>query len=102
MSRLDNNIIEENTFINLQVVASTNRSSAMTIVTLEIIKDDAVTPVFERTVYEGSYDPVDGLKLETIVLTQGYDDTVTVRLLGGKIFSSVIGWSLYRKKNTQN
>ncbi|XP_028173738.1 LOW QUALITY PROTEIN: uncharacterized protein LOC114362503, partial [Ostrinia furnacalis] len=82
MSPLESNIIEENTFMNLQVIASTNRSSAMTIVTLEIVKNDTLTPVFERPLYEGVYDLSEGLVLEEIVLVQGYDDTVEVFLRG--------------------
>lgn len=84
MLPLDAVTIEQNTFLNLEIVAATNRSSASSIVTLEIIKDDSVTPVFEQAVYSGSYDPIEGLTLQEIVITQGYDETVRVSLEGGK------------------
>lgn len=83
MVQLPDNILEENTFLNLRVVASTNRTSVSTMVTLEIVKDDSVTPVFGSAVYEGLYDTADGLSLERIVLVQGYDETVRVSLQGG-------------------
>lgn len=83
MVQLPDNILEENTFLNLRVVASTNRTSVSTMVTLEIVKDDSVTPVFGSAVYEGLYDTTDGLSLERIVLVQGYDETVRVSLQGG-------------------
>ncbi|CAH0407770.1 unnamed protein product [Chilo suppressalis] len=80
MSTLDATTIIENAFLNLQIIASTNRSVASTVITLEIIKNDKTTPMFEHTTYIGKYDPVDGLTLEKIVIVQGYDDTVEVKL----------------------
>ncbi|KAL4706554.1 hypothetical protein ACJJTC_015752 [Scirpophaga incertulas] len=83
MNPLSSTVIEENNVLNLQVIASTTRSSATSIVTLEIVKDDNVTPVFGETMYLGSYNPVDGLELKEITLAQGYDETVEVLLYGG-------------------
>ncbi|XP_063379170.1 uncharacterized protein LOC134666019 [Cydia fagiglandana] len=82
MTPLDDNIIQENNFINLRVTASTGYSSATTIVTLEIVKDDVTTPVFDQSLYTGTYDPASGLTVEPILLAQGYDETVTVTLSG--------------------
>ncbi|XP_039748732.1 uncharacterized protein LOC120625678 [Pararge aegeria] len=83
MALLSESIIKENNVINLQVTATTAlNSSATTIVTLEIIKDDTTTPVFERNLYNGSYDLEIGLNLEQIVLIQGYDSSVTLTLEG--------------------
>lgn len=89
MTPLPLDVIEQNNFLNLQVVASTNRTSASTIVTLNIVKDDGVTPVFERPLYEGTYDTNDGLSLDQIVLMQGYDETVQINLQGGKFYTYV-------------
>lgn len=87
MVPLDENIIYENNIINLHVVATTEYNvSATAIVTLHIIKDDKITPVFEKTIYMGSYDTDDGLTLEQIVLAQGYDDTISFVLSGGMLF----------------
>ncbi|KAM3962349.1 uncharacterized protein ACR2FA_003587 [Aphomia sociella] len=81
-SQLPESIIEENSFLNLEVTASTDHSSATAIVTLEIIKDDTTTPLFERALYEGTYDPTLGLIIDRIYLVQGYDDTVSVTFDG--------------------
>ncbi|XP_063361505.1 uncharacterized protein LOC134650479 [Cydia amplana] len=82
MTPLDDNIIQENNFINLRVTASTGYSSATTIVTLEIVKDDVTTPVFDQSLYTGTYDAAAGLTVEPILLARGYDETVTVTLSG--------------------
>ncbi|XP_063532281.1 uncharacterized protein LOC134742977 [Cydia strobilella] len=82
MTPLDDNIIQENNFINLRVTASTGFSSATTIVTLEIVKDDVTTPVFDQSLYTGTYDPAAGLTVEPVLLARGYDETVTVTLAG--------------------
>ncbi|XP_052738608.1 protocadherin Fat 3-like [Bicyclus anynana] len=82
MNPLSETIIQQN-FINLQL-AATNvlNSTGVTIVTLEIVKDDMTTPVFERSLYTGSYEEKAGLSLENIVLIQGYDSTVVTTLEG--------------------
>lgn len=86
MDPLSDSIINGNNFIHIQVTATTAfNSTATTIVTLEIIKDDVTTPVFERNLYIGSYDQETGLNLEQIVLIQGYDSTVDFVLEGGKL-----------------
>lgn len=85
MTPLSDNAIDNNSFISLEVVASSDRSSATTVVNLEIIKDDSNTPVFENFIYSGSYDPATGLTVEQIRFVQGFDYTVAVDLIGGKI-----------------
>lgn len=82
MTPLEENIILENRFLNLEVLATNGRSTARTIVTLEIIKDDNITPVFSKPIYIGSYTPTD-LILGQIELVQGYDEVNAVELHGG-------------------
>ncbi|XP_037961565.2 uncharacterized protein LOC105384182 isoform X3 [Plutella xylostella] len=76
MSPLSEDIIAENSFLTLRVVASNEASTAVTVVLLEIIKDDTETPVFASQIYEGSYDTINGLSVPTIELSQGYDSSV--------------------------
>lgn len=97
MTPLTDDIIEANSFISLQVVASTTSSRATTIVSLTIIKNDNVTPAFDKSIYTGSYDPINGLNVEHITFVQGFDETVSVDLLGGKSIFFVLGMSLYFK-----
>lgn len=87
MAPLPDNVIGANSFLSLPIVASTSRSETTTIVSLEIIKDDNVTPVFDKSIYHGSYDPGTGLSIDQITIVQGFDDTLSVELFGGK-FSS--------------
>lgn len=84
MSPLSEDIIAENSFLTLRVVASNEVSTAVTVVLLEIIKDDTETPVFASQIYEGSYDTINGLSVPTIVLSQGYDSSVQFYKSGGK------------------
>ncbi|XP_072940657.1 uncharacterized protein [Epargyreus clarus] len=77
------NVILENSALLLTLSASgLNAITATTNILLDVIKDDHITPVFEKAVYSGSYDTVSGLALEDIVIIQGYDDTVEVSLVG--------------------
>lgn len=94
LSPLDASSINWNNFITLQVLASNDYSSAMAIVTLNIINDDINTPVFDEAFYNGTFDLVTGLSLDQIVLVQGYDDTVNFELLGGMTYTSlkILGW----------
>lgn len=85
MGTLTDIIINENNVISLEIVASTEYSIARSILTLEIIKDDNVTPVFNMPIYTGSYNTETGLTLEQIVFDQGYDETVDLSLEGGKL-----------------
>ncbi|CAG5040178.1 unnamed protein product [Parnassius apollo] len=82
MNPLDDNILLENNILTLKVAASTQRNMAITIVILEIIKDDKVTPIFEKKIYNATYDPEVGVAVENIVLIQGYDNTVSFSLEG--------------------
>lgn len=90
MDPLTDDIIEDNSFISIPVVTSTDHSEATTIVSLEIIKDDTTTPVFDKFIYTGSYDPVDGLTVDQIEIVQGFDETVAVELDGGKLIVFVL------------
>ncbi|KAG6451898.1 hypothetical protein O3G_MSEX007366 [Manduca sexta] len=85
MSQLSENVILDNNFIYLHVVASTDRSTTSTIVTLEIIKDDHITPVFERALYSASYNSSTGLTIEPIVIVNGFDATVNIELIGDHV-----------------
>ncbi|XP_047019977.1 uncharacterized protein LOC124630244 isoform X2 [Helicoverpa zea] len=82
MTPLAESIINENGFIYLQIVASTDRSITTTVVTLEIIKDDNITPVFNQPIYTGSYNPGADLSIEQISFTQGYDGIDSLDLFG--------------------
>ncbi|XP_059059362.1 uncharacterized protein LOC131852664 [Achroia grisella] len=79
LTKTPNSAIEGNAFLNLQVTASTERSSATVVVTLEIVNDDNTTPLFGKALYEGTYDPSTlELIIEPIELVQGYDDAVEI------------------------
>ncbi|CAH1644325.1 unnamed protein product [Spodoptera littoralis] len=78
MSELDQTAIDQNSFINLQIVATARSSTATAVITLEIIKDDNVTPVFEQPIYTGTYDPDGKLIIEQILFSQGYDGVDSV------------------------
>ncbi|CAK1604238.1 unnamed protein product [Parnassius mnemosyne] len=82
MNPLDDNILLENTLLTIKVAASTHRNTAITIVVLEIIKDDMVTPIFEKKIYNATYDSEVGVAVENVVLIQGYDNTVRFSLVG--------------------
>ncbi|KAJ0179875.1 hypothetical protein K1T71_004466 [Dendrolimus kikuchii] len=82
MERLSENIISENNFIYLEIVASNGRTSARAVTTLEIVKDDNVTPVFNQAIYNGNYNPTSGLVVDQILIVQGFDDTVQLNLQG--------------------
>lgn len=83
MDPISENVLLENNFIYLEVVASNGRSSARAVITLEIVKDDSLTPMFNQAIYNGNYDPSSGLVVDEILIVQGFDDTVRVNLLGG-------------------
>ncbi|XP_053602093.1 uncharacterized protein LOC128670467 isoform X2 [Plodia interpunctella] len=82
MEPLSQVIIDENTYLNLELVARTDRSVATAMVTLEIIKNDSTTPLFQNPVYIGSYNIDDNVILDPIEIIQGFDDTVVVELDG--------------------
>ncbi|XP_068630530.1 uncharacterized protein [Battus philenor] len=82
MDPLDESILIENNILTLHVVAAINNRTASCIIVLEIIKEDFITPLFERNIYNATYDAVLGVVVENITLIQGYDDTVTVSLTG--------------------
>lgn len=84
MQPLESSITQDNTFLTLQLTATSNTSSASIIILLEIIKNDTVTPIFEERIYTGRYDPETGLDIPAITLYQGYDDAVSFYIEGGK------------------
>lgn len=85
MEDLDQTTIDQNSFIYLQIVATARSSTATAVITLEIIKDDNVTPVFDKPIYTGTYDLNGGLTVQPIRFTQGYDGVESVELQGGKL-----------------
>ncbi|XP_050557589.1 uncharacterized protein LOC118280638 isoform X23 [Spodoptera frugiperda] len=82
MEDLDQTTIDQNSFIYLQIVATARSSTATAVITLEIIKDDNVTPVFDKPIYTGTYDLNSGLTVQPIRFTQGYDGVESVELQG--------------------
>ncbi|XP_013177838.1 PREDICTED: uncharacterized protein LOC106125270 [Papilio xuthus] len=82
MDPLTDKIIKNNNILTLQVVAIANNRTAATVVILEIIKDDRTTPIFEKNIYNATYDPILGVTVENITFIQGFDETVTVSLEG--------------------
>ncbi|KAF9822590.1 hypothetical protein SFRURICE_012916, partial [Spodoptera frugiperda] len=82
MEDLDQTTIDQNSFIYLQIVATARSSTATAVITLEIIKDDNVTPVFDKPIYTGTYDLNGGLTVQPIRFTQGYDGVESVELQG--------------------
>lgn len=88
MDQLSEEIIQNNSILTLQVVAIANNRTAATVVVLEIVKDDLITPVFEKNIYNATYDPIVGVIVENITFIQGFDDTVTMSLEGGKLVIS--------------
>ncbi|XP_032511351.2 uncharacterized protein LOC116765839 isoform X2 [Danaus plexippus] len=82
MDPLTEDVIRNNNFIGLEVLASNNRTKARTIVVLEIIKEDTITPVFEKYIYNGNYSNETGFVMDDIILIQGFDETVNLTLEG--------------------
>lgn len=85
MDPLTEDVIRNNNFIGLEVLASNNRTTAITAVVLEIIKEDSITPVFEKYIYNGNYSNETGFVMDDIILIQGFDETVNLTLEGGKL-----------------
>lgn len=88
-SALPSNVIEQNTFITLDIEASYPEAvSGYTTIVLELVREsDAqiVTPVFEQAYYIGQYSSGSGLLFEhTIQLIQGFDESVSFTLAGGE------------------
>ncbi|KPI97872.1 hypothetical protein RR46_10993 [Papilio xuthus] len=84
MDPLTDEIIKNNNILTLQVVAIANNRTAATVVILEIIKDDRTTPIFEKNIYNATYDPILGVTVENITFIQGFDESVTVSLEGAR------------------
>lgn len=85
MEDLDQTTIDQNSFIYLQIVATARSSTATAVITLEIIKDDNVTPVFDKPIYTGSYDPDRKLIIEQVSFSQGYEGVDSIVFHGGKL-----------------
>ncbi|KPJ11412.1 hypothetical protein RR48_15051 [Papilio machaon] len=82
MDPLNDEIIKNNNILTLQIVAIANNRTAATVVVLEIVKDDLTTPIFEKNIYNATYDPILGVTAENITFIQGFDETVTLSLEG--------------------
>lgn len=55
-----------------------------TSIVIDIVKQEVIAPVFDQAYYTGSYTEETGLTFEeTISLSEGYDETVTLALSGG-------------------
>lgn len=82
---LTETVVQENNFLVLHLEANgANALRAIAPIVLTIVKVEATTPVFERRIYRGNYEEQNGFEIENITLSQGYDNTVTFRLEGGK------------------
>lgn len=82
------NVIQNNNFLALTLEAKgVNTLTAVASIVVDVIKDDAQTPVFAKHVYYGTSLDTNGITLEDISLVQGYDDTVTFSLSGGIVFN---------------
>ncbi|CAH2107305.1 unnamed protein product [Euphydryas editha] len=80
---ISENIVMENNFLVLTLIASGPQAvTAKTSIFFEIIKDDYVTPVFSQNIYNGMYVSESEVIFPNIALTQGYDETVTYKLMG--------------------
>ncbi|KAH9627637.1 hypothetical protein HF086_010789, partial [Spodoptera exigua] len=90
MSALDQTVIDQNNFIYLQIEATATSGTATSVITLEIIKDDNVTPVFEKPIYTGSYEPGKELIIEQISFSQGYDGVDSLLIDGGKLLRRLV------------
>lgn len=87
--QLPDNVLE-NSFLVLVLSASgSNTVAALATILLEIIKQDTVTPVFSQFIYEGVYKNSTHVEFETISLIQGYGDTVSFDLDGGKYSKAI-------------
>ncbi|XP_026328719.1 uncharacterized protein LOC113236766 [Hyposmocoma kahamanoa] len=84
IEELPPNVIEENSFIVLDVTASyAGAIPGYTTLVIEIVKTQIVQPIFEHAYYIGEYSVQDGLSFEhTIRLIQGFDESVNFTLAG--------------------
>lgn len=82
---LPSTIIEENSFIVLEISASYPEAiTGYTTLVIEIIKIHTIPPIFEQAYYIGEYSAQDGLLFEhSIRLIQGLDESVSFTLAGG-------------------
>lgn len=85
IEELPPNVIEENSFIVLDVTASyAGAIPGYTTLVIEIVKTQIVQPIFEHAYYIGEYSVQDGLSFEhTMRLIQGFDESVNFTLAGG-------------------
>lgn len=84
-AQLSEEILKANNIITLGVTATgKNANTALTYVVFEIIKDDSVTPVFAKKIYEGFYINASYVDIEEITLIQGYNGTLDIQIYGGK------------------
>ncbi|XP_045486483.1 protocadherin Fat 4 isoform X2 [Pieris rapae] len=81
--QLPQEIVTSNNIITLEITASGDyTNTAASTLIFEIIKDDLITPVFAKKIYEGKYVNSTHVSIEEIRLTQGYDGTVEFKIFG--------------------
>lgn len=80
-------ILQANVFLVLNLIAEyDNAISGHTTIVIEILKNlELILPVFNQPYYIGEYSEQTGLLFNHIIqLTEGYGETVTLGLAGGK------------------
>lgn len=87
LNTLPNNVLEDNDIILLEIEARRLRAASVwTSVVLEIVKQQVIAPVFSQAYYTGLYTKETELTfIETINITEGYDEVITFALNGGKL-----------------
>lgn len=82
--------LEKYKYTVLEIEATRQRAvSVICTVIIDIVAEDTYVtlPVFEKPLYTGSFSQESGLNFtEVIALQLGFDETVTFKLEGGKLF----------------
>lgn len=82
--------LEKYKYIVLEIEATRQRAvSVICTVIIDIVAEDTYVtlPVFEKPLYTGSFSQESGLNFtEVIALQLGFDETVTFKFEGGKLF----------------
>lgn len=78
-------VLQSNRYIILELEAERYQAvSAVTSIIIDLILPELEQPLFGQPYYRGVYTENSGLQLEQeIILTQGFDETVTFSLDGG-------------------
>lgn len=86
LAPLSPEIIDDNNFLILEIDVQVENAKTHTTLIIEIIRTEIILPVFDEIYYTGSYSETESLVFEqTITLIEGYDETVTFSLDGGKL-----------------